>query len=78
MQKKISEIANTPYGQDNVSCEPSKEDIQKAIDHKDFETRGFQTPEVEAEYRALNAPECYEWIMASWPDHSSSGNQKRF
>ena len=62
MQKKISEIINTPYGQDNVSCEPSKQDIQKAIDDKDFETRGFQNPEVEAEYWALNVPERYEWI----------------
>ena len=62
MQKKISEIVNTPYGQDNVSCEPSKQDIQKAIDDKDLETRGFQNPEVEAEYWALNVPERYEWI----------------
>ena len=64
MKKKVSEIFNTPYGQDNVSCEPSKQDIQKAIDEEDFETRGFQEhePELKAEFKVLNVPERYEWL----------------
>ena len=51
-----------PFRRGDVCCEPSREDIQRAIDEKDFETRGFQNPEVEAEYSALDVPECYEWL----------------
>jgi hypothetical protein len=64
MQKKIYEIFSLPYGQDNVCCEPSKEEIQKAVDEKNFETRGFQEHEHElrAEWEQVDGPERYDRI----------------
>lgn len=40
--KQIKEIFNTHYGQDGISCEPSMEDICKAINNNTLEHRGFQ------------------------------------
>lgn len=40
--KKIFEINNTKYGQDNVSCEPTKEEIEKAVDDGNIDKRSFQ------------------------------------
>ena len=62
MQKKVSKIENTEYGQDSVCCEPSKADIQKAVDEKDFESRRFQEDfyELIAEWEAASKPERYE------------------
>src|SRR5205809_638791 len=64
MKKKVSEIENTKYGQDDICCEPSKADIQKAVDEKDFETRGFQEHELEiqAQFLALPISERYGWL----------------
>jgi hypothetical protein len=64
VQKKISEIVNTKYGQDGVCCEPSKADIQKAVNEKDFETRGFQEDinELIAEWESVSVFERYERI----------------
>jgi hypothetical protein len=42
MKKKVAEISNVPYGENNVSCEPSKEEIERAIRENDFEKRAFQ------------------------------------
>ena len=42
MKKTVAEIINVGYGECNVSCEPSNEEIEKAIREKDFETRAFQ------------------------------------
>jgi hypothetical protein len=42
MKKKVAEIINDSYGEYNVSCEPSNEEIEKAIREEDFETGAFQ------------------------------------
>jgi hypothetical protein len=42
MKKKVSEICNTKYGENNVCCEPSKAEIESAVGEKDLEKRGFQ------------------------------------
>jgi len=47
MEKNISEISFVPYGQDNVSCDPSKEDIEKAVKENNLDTRAFQANERE-------------------------------
>jgi hypothetical protein len=64
MQKKICEIVSLPYGQDYICCEPSKEEIQKAIDEENFEIRGFQEHEHElrAEWEKVSGPERYDRI----------------
>ena len=41
MKKKVSEILNVHYVEGNISCEPSKEEIKKAVDEKNLETRGY-------------------------------------
>ena len=64
MQKKVCEIVNLPYGQDDICCEPSKEEIQRAFDEKNFETRGFQEHkhELRAEWEKVSGPERYDRI----------------
>ena len=42
MKKRVAEITNVLYGQNSISCEPTKEEIEKAILEKDFERRSFQ------------------------------------
>jgi hypothetical protein len=63
MKKRIIEINNAHYGVGNVSCEPSIEEIQKAIQENDLETRSFQTDltELNAEWnrKANNEDEYY-------------------
>ena len=41
--KQVKEIFNVPYGQDGIYCEPSMEDICKAINDNTLEHRGFQS-----------------------------------
>ena len=64
MQRKICEIVSRPYGQDGICCEPSKDEIQKAVDEKNLETRGFQEHEHElrAEWGEISGPERYNRI----------------
>jgi hypothetical protein len=64
MQKKVCEILSLPYGQDNICCEPSKEEVQKAVDEKDLETRGFQEHEHElrAEWEQVSGPERHDRV----------------
>ena len=42
VKKKITEIKNVLYAVYNISCEPTKEEIEKAVREKDFEVRAFQ------------------------------------
>jgi hypothetical protein len=42
MKKRVAEICNVLYGEANVSCEPSRADIDHAIENLEFELRGFQ------------------------------------
>jgi hypothetical protein len=41
--RKVADIPDVGYVVGNVSVEPSREDIQKAIDVGELETRGFQS-----------------------------------
>jgi hypothetical protein len=49
VKKKVSELRRGLWGQDGVCCEPSDEDVKKAIYYKKFEPRSFQDKAVEAE-----------------------------
>jgi len=50
VKKKVSELRRRQlWGQDGVCCEPSDEDVRKAIRSKQFEPRSFQDKAVEAE-----------------------------
>ncbi len=50
VKKKVSELRRRQlWGQDGVCCEPSDEDVRKAICSKQFEPRSFQDKAVEAE-----------------------------
>jgi hypothetical protein len=49
IRKKVSQARRQLWGQDDVSCEPSDEDVRKAIDVKELESRSFQDKAVEAE-----------------------------
>ena len=64
MKKKLSEIFRKPWGQDNVSCEPSRDEIKRAIDDNHFETREFQKDinELRTEWEKIACPERYEHI----------------
>ena len=42
MKKKIEEIKNTDYGVGDVSCEPAKCEIARAIQTNNLEARSFQ------------------------------------
>ena len=59
MKKKVSEIVSLRYGEDNVCCEPSREEIEDAL-----EKRGFQEhlDELKAEWGKLPIPERYDHI----------------
>ena len=41
-KKKVSEIVSLPYGEDNVCCEPSREEVEEAIRENALEKGGFQ------------------------------------
>jgi len=65
MKKKVTEICNTPYGENNVSCEPSKEEIERAIRENDFEKRAFQADlnELKGEWdKARSFEECCDYV----------------
>ena len=64
MKKKISEIFSSLYGQDNVCCEPSPEEIERAVREKDLEKREFQKDlaELIAEWYQVSGPERYNEI----------------
>jgi hypothetical protein len=64
MKKKVSEIFSLPYGQDNISCEPFREEIEKAVREKNLEKRGFQEhlDELEVEWGKIPTPERYDHI----------------
>ena len=49
VKKKVSELKRWHWGQDNVSCEPSDDEIRIAVQARDFERRAFQDAAVEAE-----------------------------
>jgi len=40
--KSVAEILNTPYGQYEMSSEPSRSDIESALTSSEFDGRGFQ------------------------------------
>src|SRR5262249_52554328 len=42
MRKKVSEIFSNPYGQDAVCCEPSRNEIERAVRENNLQKRGFQ------------------------------------
>ena len=66
-----------------MSCEPSTEEIQKAVREKDVEKREFQKdlPELIAEWQQLSGPERYNqirkyharriafFVLNGWDDH---------
>ena len=64
LKKKVSEIYNTPYGQNCVSCEPSKEEIERAVREQNPEKRGFQDDlsELIAEWEKVSRSEYYDHI----------------
>jgi hypothetical protein len=64
MKKKVREIFRRPWGQDGVSCEPSREEIERAVRENDLETRGFQEHlhELIAEWEQVTGPERYDRI----------------
>src|SRR5262245_54533553 len=64
VKKKISEIFSARYGQDNVCCEPSPEEIKRAVLEKDVDKREFQKdlPELLAEWEQVSGPERYSHI----------------
>jgi hypothetical protein len=63
MEKKVNEITNVMYGQDNVCCEPTKEEIEIALNENNLETRGFQYPELYNEFEKIKgSPEYYKYI----------------
>jgi hypothetical protein len=64
MKKKVSEIFSRAYGQDNICCEPSTEEIEKAVCENDLEKRGFQEhlDELIAEWEKLPIRERYDEI----------------
>ncbi len=49
VKKKVPELRRALWGQDGVCCEPSDEEVKKAIYYKQFEPRSFQDKAVEAE-----------------------------
>jgi len=55
MKKCVTEIYNVLYGQDNVSCEPSSDDIRHAIEICELESRGFQEdlPTLQTEWNQM-------------------------
>jgi len=64
VKKKVSEILSRPYGQDDVCCEPSSEEIESAVRENDLEKRGFQEhlDELKAEWGKIPIPERYDHI----------------
>lgn len=42
MEKNVSEIYNVSYGENGVCCEPSKDQIEMAVNKNELERRGFQ------------------------------------
>ena len=67
MMRRIADIPFVPYANWDangvqIPCEPSPEDIQRAIDDKQFEQRGFQThhDELKAEWEK-NVTSAGEW-----------------
>ena len=42
MKKKVTDIFNVPYGEGTTCCEPSKDEINAAIQKKELEPRSFQ------------------------------------
>ena len=64
MRKKVSEIFSLPYGQDNVCCEPSMQEIEKSVHDKNLETGGFQDHllELTAKWEQLHGQERYDRI----------------
>jgi hypothetical protein len=47
MRKRVAEIINTPYvdswGESTCLCEPTKDEIERAVREDDIEKRGYQT-----------------------------------
>ena len=41
MKKKVSEICDVLYGENNVCCEPSKDDIDRAVKKMILKYGGF-------------------------------------
>lgn len=42
MKNNVSEIYNVSYGENGVCCEPSKDQIERAVNENELERRGFQ------------------------------------
>lgn len=57
MKKEVAEILNSSYRQYDISSEPSKDEIERAVREKDFDERGFQRdlPELNAEWNKANS-----------------------
>jgi hypothetical protein len=55
MNLPIAEITIVYYGEANVLCEPSPDDIKQAIETNELETRGFQSHKEELKE---------EWVAA--------------
>lgn len=51
MKKRVADIVNTPYAEElnghRISCEPSNEEIERAVRESDLEERGYQSHEAE-------------------------------
>ena len=64
MQKKVSEIFSKPYGEENVCCEPSSDEIREAVRENNLEIRPFQAelPKLQAEWNQLQGQARYDAI----------------
>ena len=64
MKKKVSEIFSKPYGHAGVCCEPSTEEIERAVREDDLEHREFQKDlgQLTAEWAGVPDHECHDQI----------------
>jgi hypothetical protein len=65
MRRKVSEIFSNPYGQDAVCCEPSRNEIERAVRENNLPKRGFQEQldELKAEWERSGDERYYQIRM---------------
>jgi hypothetical protein len=64
MRKRVSEIFSKPYGHTGVCCEPSTNEIERAVRENDLEKCGFQEHlgELKAEWENAVGHKRYDQI----------------
>lgn len=61
MKEKITDIDNVCYGVGNISCEPTDDEIKKAVQDKDIDSRSFQG--------------CIDELNDEWNKHAQNENE---